>query len=503
MTSTALSSNDRCCNDRAINDFDVAIIGAGIVGAALFRELSRYRVRIVLLERENDVALGASRANSAIVHCGCDPKAGTAMARFNTAGNRMFPELCRQLDVPFVQNGSLICAFGDEELPVLKALFDNGRANGVEHLEILDAASARALEPNLSSAVRGALFAPTGGIVGPYELTTALAENGVVNGGELLLNFDTAAISRSDKGPFTVTAADGRTVTARYVVNAAGINADKVHNLIARPTFQIRPRRGEYYVFDKSQGSLFDRTIFVCPGKLGKGILVSPTVNGNLIAGPNAQDGIARDDTAVTAAGLAEVRAGAQRITEAISWRDTIRNFAGLRAISTRDDFIIEEAPDQKGFFDLAGIKSPGLTSAPAIALAARDLLADAGLELVEKKDFNPNRHETRFLSLPPQKRRALAERDSAYGRIVCRCESITEGEIIESIRRPVGATTLDGVKRRCRPGSGRCQGGFCSVRVLEILARELGKDQREILQDKAGSSIILGTRGPVQGGDQ
>lgn len=497
-------SSTSSSNDHGIADFDVAIIGAGIVGTALFRELSRYQVRTVLLERENDVALGASRANSAIVHCGCDPKTGTAMARLNVVGNRMYPELCRQLDVPFVQNGSLICALSDEELPVIKSLYENGRANGVEGLKILDAASARALEPNLVSTVRGALLAPTGGIVGPYELTTALAENGVVNGGTLLLSFDTAAITRAEgnsTSPFTLTASDGRALTARFIVNAAGINADKVHNLIARPTFEIRPRRGEYYVFDKSQGSLFDRTIFVCPGRLGKGILVSPTVHGNLIAGPNAQDGVARDDTAVTAAGLAEVRSGARRITGAISWRDTIRNFAGLRALSTRDDFIIEEAPDQKGFIDLAGIKSPGLTSAPAIALAARDLLANAGLDLVEKTDFNPHRHETRFLTLPPEERRALIERDPAFGKIICRCESITEGEIIESIRRPVGATTLDGVKRRCRPGSGRCQGGFCSVRVMEILARELGKEQRDIPQDKTGSAIILGSRGPIQGG--
>lgn len=474
--------------------YDAAIIGAGVVGGALFRELSRFRLSTVLLEKENDVSLGASRANSAIVHAGYDPPAGSLMAKMNVAGNALYPKLCADLSVPFKNNGSLICALSDDDLPKLAALLENGRKNGVPKLELLDRRAVRALEPNLAESVAGALYARTGGIVGAYELTTALIENGAVNGGELILNFEVEGIKKtaSEDGEFfEITSADGRLVRARFVVNAAGVFADRVNNLAAKPSFEIRPRKGEYYVLDKSLGGLAERTLFVCPGKLGKGVLVSPTVHGNLIAGPDAQDGCEPDDTATTAGGLDFVRKNAVLLTDKINFRESIRNFAGLRAVSTAKDFIIAEAPDTPRFFNLAGIKSPGLTSAPAIAEYARDLLADAGLELSEKPDFDPYRSETRFMSLSSEEKAALIRSNPAFGRVICRCESITEGEIVEAIHRPVGATTLDGVKRRCRPGCGRCQGGFCGPRVLEILARELGENRREIAQDRAGSYIL------------
>lgn len=485
--------------------YDAAIIGAGIIGSALFRELGKYRSSIVLVEKENDVALGASRANSAIAHAGYDPPTGSFAARFNVEGNRLYPKLCEELSVPFKQNGSLIVALSDEDLPTLRQLYDNGAKNGVERLELLDAEGVRRLEPNLLPSICGALHAPTGGIVGAYELTTALAENGVVNGGELRLNAEVVKIVKFDAngapaenlaekgGFFRLFFADGTSLDARFVVNAAGLFSDAVQQLIGKPRFSVFPRKGEYFILDRRQGELVSRTIFTCPSKLGKGVLVSPTVHGNLLVGPNAQDGDDKTDVATTRSGLDFVREASAQITDKIDFRDTIRNFAGLRAQPNGSDFIIELDPDVAGLLNLAGIKSPGLTSAPAIAKYAVELLANAGLDLKENPDFNPNRVETRFAALSDAEKSELVRKDPRFGRIICRCEQITEGEIVESIRRPVGARTIDGVKRRCRPGCGRCQGGFCGPRVLEILARELGIEPEQVEKDRAGSFLLTG----------
>ena len=492
------------------NMYDAAIIGAGIVGSALFRELGKYRLKTVLVEKENDVALGASRANSAIVHAGYDPPAGTMLARFNVEGNRLYPELCRQLSVPFKQNGSLIAAICDEDLATLRQLFENGTKNGVEGLEIVDAETVRRLEPNLNDSIRGALLAPTGGIVGAYEMTTALAESGVINGGELRLNAEVVKIEKFDKdgaplgsvedgalgkpgGFFRLTFADGTSLDARFIVNAAGLYSDAVQQLIGRKRFEVRPRKGEYYILDRRQGELTTRTIFMCPSKLGKGVLVSPTVHGNLLVGPDAQDGGEKDDTATSRGGLGFVREASALLCDKIDFRDSIRNFAGIRALPDGKDFIIERDPDVAGLVNLAGIKSPGLTSAPAIARFAVELLAECGLELTENPEFNPNRSEIRFVELSDAEKAELTRRDPRFGRVICRCEQITEGEIVEAIRRPVGARTLDGVKRRCRPGCGRCQGGFCGPRVLDILARELGVPRESVEKDRAGSYILTG----------
>ena len=484
--------------------YDVAIIGAGVIGSALFRELGKFRLSTVLIEKENDVALGCSRANSAIVHAGYDPPTGTLMARFNVEGNRMYPRLCAELSVPFRQNGSLIVALTDDELPQLHNLYENGTRNGVEGLEVVNADAVRNLEPNLKESIRGALVAPTGGIVGSYEFTTALAENGVVNGGKVLLNSEVVKIEKFAKdgtlledkkreGYFRLTFKDGSSIDARFVVNAAGIYSDVVQQLIGEKRFTVKPRKGEYYILDKRQGSLVDRTIFMCPSKLGKGVLISPTVHGNLLVGPDAQDGEDKEDFSTTKQGLEFVRNMSKLLSDKVDFGDAIRNFAGLRSLPDGKDFIIERDPDVAGLVNLAGIKSPGLTSAPAIAAYAVCLLADCGLDLKENSDFNPNRTEVRFSSLSDEEKIALVAKDPRYGRVICRCEEVTEGEIVDSIRRPLGARTLDGVKRRCRPGSGRCQGGFCGPRVLEILSRELGVSRESIMKDKDGSYILLG----------
>lgn len=484
--------------------YDVAIIGAGVIGSALFRELGKYRLSTALIEKENDVALGCSRANSAIVHAGYDPPTGTLMARFNVEGNRMYPRLCAELSVPFRQNGSLIVALTDDELPQLQRLYENGTRNGVEGLEVVDSDAVRLLEPNLRESVRGALVAPTGGIVGSYEFTTALAENGVVNGGKVLLNSEVVKIDKLDKdgvlledkkrdGYFRITFKNGSSVDARFIVNAAGIYSDVVQQFIGEKRFSVRPRKGEYYILDKRQGNLVDRTIFMCPSKLGKGVLISPTVHGNLLVGPDAQDGDDKEDFSTTKQGLDFVRNMSKLLSDKVDFGDAIRNFAGLRSLPDGKDFIIERDPDVAGLVNLAGIKSPGLTSAPAIALYAVQLLADCGLELNDNPDFNPNREEIRFSSLSDEEKLKLVAKNPLYGRVICRCEEVTEGEIVDAIRRPLGARTLDAVKRRCRPGSGRCQGGFCGPRVLEILSRELGVERESIQKDKDGSYILLG----------
>ena len=280
---------------------------------------------------------------------------------------------------------------------------------------------------------------------------------------------------------------------ARFIVNAAGIYSDVVQQLIGKPRFSVTPRKGEYYILDKRQGALVDRTIFMCPSKLGKGVLISPTVHGNLLVGPDAQDGDDKSDFSTTQQGLAFVRKTSALLSDKVDFRDSIRNFAGLRALPSGKDFIIELDPDVDGLLNLAGIKSPGLTSAPAIAKHAVELLANAGLDLIENPRFNPYRRQTRFAEMSDAEKTELVRKDSSFGRIICRCEQITEGEIVEAIRRPLGAKTVDGVKRRCRPGSGRCQGGFCGPRVLEILARELATSREGLLKDKNGSYILAG----------
>lgn len=472
--------------------YDVAIIGAGVIGASIFRELTKYDLKVTVLEKENDVSMGTSKANSAIVHAGYDPKVGTLMAKYNVKGNEMFEDLCKELSVPFKRNGSLIIAFSEEDMETVKNLYENGNKIGVKGLQILSKEEVLEKEPNLSHDIVGALYAPTGGIVGPYEYTIALMENAVSNGGELKLRSEVKNIEK-ENDIFKITTTDGKVIEAKYVINAAGVHADEIHNLIAKESFKIIPRKGEYFVMDKTQGKLVSSTIFQCPSKLGKGILVTPTVHGNLLVGPDAQDIEDKEDKSTAAERLDYIRETSKRTTNKVNFRESIRNFAGLRATPDRGDFIVEEAKDVKNFIDVAGIKSPGLSSAPAIAEDVVKILNGCGLELKENKSFNPNREEIVFMELSPEEKAEVIKKDPRYGKIICRCESITEGEIVNAIHRSFGSITLDGVKRRCRPGMGRCQGGFCGPKVQEIIARELNIPMEDIYQEKDGSYILVG----------
>lgn len=472
--------------------YDVAIIGAGVIGASIFRELTKYDLKVTVLEKENDVSMGTSKANSAIVHAGYDPKVGTLMAKYNVKGNEMFEDLCKELSVPFKRNGSLIIAFSEEDMETVKNLYENGNKIGVKGLQILSKEQVLEKEPNLSHDIVGALYAPTGGIVGPYEYTIALMENAVSNGGELKLRSEVKNIEK-ENDIFKITTTDGKVIEAKYVINAAGVHADEIHNLIAKESFKIIPRKGEYFVMDKTQGKLVNSTIFQCPSKLGKGILVTPTVHGNLLVGPDAQDIDDKEDKSTAAERLDYIRETSKRTTNKVNFRESIRNFAGLRATPDRGDFIVEEAEDVKNFIDVAGIKSPGLSSAPAIAEDVVKILNGCGLELKENKNFNPRREEIVFMELSPEEKAEVIKKDPRYGKIICRCESITEGEIVNAIHRSFGSITLDGVKRRCRPGMGRCQGGFCGPKVQEIIARELNIPMEDIYQEKDGSYILVG----------
>lgn len=471
--------------------YDVVIIGSGVIGGAIFRELTKYNLKVLELEKENDVAMGASKANSAIVHSGYDPEPGTLMAKYNVKGNKMFDQLCKNLSVPFKRNGSLIIGFDEDDQKELEILYNRGIQNGVEGVKLLSAEEVLEMEPNLNKDVKLALFCPTGGIVGAYEFTIALSENAIDNGGELRLNSKVVGIEKDEN--FKIKLENGDVVEARFVVNAAGIYVDKIHNMVCEEEFKITPRKGEYYVLDKSQGRLFEKTIFQCPTKLGKGVLVTSTVHGNLLVGPDAIDTEDKDSVSTEYDGLAEVREVSLKTTNKVNFRENIRNFAGLRAIADKPDFIIGEAKDVKGFFDVAGIKSPGLSSAPAIAVDVVKMLGESGLALEKKDNFNEKREQVHFIELSPEEKANLIKKDIRYGRIICRCENITEGEIVDSINRTLGARTIDGVKRRCRPGCGRCQGGFCGPRVQEIISRETGMNIEEVLLDKNGSYIISG----------
>ena len=472
--------------------YDVAIIGCGVIGAATAYELSHYNTSVVILEAKDDVADGTTKANSAILHAGYDPEPGTEMAKLNVRGVALAKEICRRLDVGYSQCGSLVVALSEDDLPMLQTLYDRGVANGVPGLELLDAEQTHAKEPNLAPTIVGALWAPSAAIVNPWEYAIAMTEVAVRNGVELKLRAQVTSIEKTEAGTFVLTTPQGD-VEARTVVNAAGVDAAHVHDLIAAPSFHITPTRGQYYLLDHSAAGLVNTVVFQCPNERGKGVLVAPTVHGNIIVGPDAEP--LPDDqeynTACTAAGQDFVASQARLSVPSLDLRDNIRNFAGVRANIDSGDFVIAEAPDVPGFVDLAGMKSPGLSCAPAVAEEARDILARIGVVGERKTDYRDGRTHVRFAEKTPEERARLIAENPLYGHVICRCETVTEAEIVWALHTEVPATTIDGVKRRAGTGMGRCQGGFCGPRVLEIICRELGMDPLDVLQDEDGSYVL------------
>lgn len=473
--------------------YDVVIIGAGVTGCAIARYLSRYQVNACVIEKDEDVCTGTSKANSAIVHAGFDAANGSLMAKFNVKGSEMMPALSKELDFPYDMCGSLVVCVAEEELPKLQALYENGVKNGVKGLEIVDRAKLLEMEPNISDAAVAALWAPTGAIVCPFNLTIALAENAAVNGVEFKFNTEVAAIEKQADGTFKVTAKDGTVIESKAVVNAAGVYSDVFHNMMSEKKIRIVPRKGEYLLLDHNTDGFVKHTVFQLPGKYGKGVLVSPTVHRNTIVGPTATDIDDPEGTNTTAEGLAEVIEKSAIAVKDVPTRQTITSFAGLRAHEVSHEFVLGEVAENPGYFDAAGIESPGLSSSPAIGEYMSDLIAEK-LGLEKNPDFvGVRKGIVKAEELSKEERNELIKANPAYGQIICRCESISEGEIIDAIRRPVGAKSLDGIKRRVRAGMGRCQAGFCSPRVIEILAHELGVDQSEITKSGGDSKFIVG----------
>ena len=468
--------------------YDVAIIGSGITGSACAYFLSKYRLKIAVIEKNNDVCCGTTKANSAIIHAGYDPHPETLMAKLNVKGSAMAKEICAKLDVPYNQIGSLVVAFSEEEAKTVEELFERGNANGVPDLKILNREELKEAEPMISDEALCALYAPSAAIVNPWEYGLAMAETAVRNGAEILLESEVTSIKK-ENGVFKITAGE-KEIEAKYVINAAGVNCDDVHNMIAPPKFKVIPSAGEYYLLDKSEGKRARHVIFQCPNKDGKGVLVSPTVHGNLIVGPNA-DARDKDDTSTKTRCLDFVREKAVKSVPSINFRENIRNFTGVRAATEIDDFIIEFACE--GFLDLAGIKSPGLSAAPAIAELAVKMLGESGLVLEEKESFTDERTHLRFKHLSDEEKNNAVKKNSAYGRVICRCETITEGEIIDALNSPIPPVSLDGIKRRAGTGMGRCQGGFCGPKVLEIMAKYKNEPFEAVLQDNTGSVILTG----------
>ena len=471
--------------------YDVLIIGAGVSGAAIARELSRYQAEICVLERGEDVCSGTSKANSAIIHAGYDCEPGSMMAKMNVRGNAMMTELCEELDIPFKRDGSLVVCTDEKELPGLQDLYDRGVKNGVPGLKILNREEVLAMEPNLSDDTQGALYAPSAGIICPFRLNIAMAESANVNGVDFFFNTKVEKVCRDEEGIWHIRTCNGE-YRAKAVVNAAGVYADYFHNMVSEKKIHITPRRGDYFLLDKTAGGYVKHTIFPQPTKLGKGILMTPTVHGNILLGPTAIDIEDKEAVATTQEGFDEILQKTATYAKNIPTRQVITSFAGLRAHEDGHEFILGEVDDAPFFFDCAGIESPGLSSSPAIGEYMGEMISSK-LNLQKKENWIPGRKDVlKPLELSLEERKELIKKNPAYGRIICRCESISEGEILDAIHRPLGARSLDGVKRRTRAGMGRCQAGFCSPRVMEILQRELGLPMEEIRKNDAGSYLVL-----------
>ncbi len=450
-----------------------------------------FRSNVCVVEKEEDVCCGTSKANSAIVHAGFDAEAGSLMAKLNVEGSQMMEGLSKELDFHYKNNGSLVVCLHEEEKPNLQDLYDRGVKNGVKDLRIIDREELVALEPNISDEAVAALYAPTGGIVCPFGMNIAFAENAATNGVEFKFDTEVTGLEKKD-GSWVIKTSQGD-IETKYVVNAAGVYADKFHNMVSGKKLHITPRRGDYCLLDRSTEGFVTHTIFQLPSKFGKGVLVTPTVHGNTLIGPTAIDIENKEGTNTTQEGIDELINKAGTTVKGLPIRQVITSFAGLRAHEDGHEFYIGELEDAKGFIDCAGIESPGLSSAPAIGKMVAEIVKD-----LTNAEENPNFVGTRKGILDPktlsnEERAELIKKDPAYGNIICRCEMITEGEIIDAIKRPLGAKSLDGVKRRTRAGMGRCQSGFCSPRTIEILARERGVDPAEITKAGGDSKIIVG----------
>lgn len=499
--------------------YDVIVIGAGVTGCAIARELSRYELRTCVIEKEEDVCSGTSKANSAIIHAGFDAEPGSLKAKFNVEGSRRMEALSRELDFEYRKNGALVLCFDMRDRYKLDKLYEQGRQNGVKGLKVIEGEEIKAMEPMLTPEVCAALYASESAIVCPFGLTIALAENAFDNGVDFFL--DTEVINVSTPGealcglPEDMPEGQGRSFGnntgpdglyrietsggvfyTRFVVNAAGVYADRLHNMISQKKYHITPRKGEYMLLDKNAGHHVSHTIFQLPTMMGKGVLVTPTVHGNLLIGPTAADLEDREDTSTTSAGLSDVQRMSKLGVSGIPFSEVITSFSGLRAHEDGGDFVIGECEDTAGWFDALGIESPGLSASPAIgAFLAESIAGKAGAEL--KKKWNGKRKGIlRARELSEMERAKLIRQDPAYGEIICRCECISKGEILDAIHRSLGASSMDGLKRRVRSGMGRCQGSFCTPKLLEILAFETGRDVYKITKSGKGSELLKAAKG-------
>lgn len=475
--------------------YDVVIAGAGVVGGMLARELSKYKLRICILEKENDVACGASKANSGIVHGGYDPEPGTLKAKLNTLGVEKLYAAADALNVPYKKNRSMVCAFSAQEDETVKMLYQRGLTNGIDQLEILTGDEARRLEPQLSEAVTSVLHIKNAGIICPYQLTIAAVGNAMDNGAELKLNFEVTQIEKQHDG-FVVTSSDGRQVTGKYLINCAGTGSDRIAKLAGDASFSIIPRSGEYMLMDKAEGGRVTHTIFQVPTVDGKGILVTPTADGNLLIGPTATAVQSGDSTQTTPEGLATVERLALKSVPTVNLRSVITSFTGVRASVAGGDFIIGFSHVVPELINVAAIDSPGLTCCVAIAEYVVELMKESGIELIKNPDFDPKRQDVHaFHKMTDDEKNAYIQENPAFGKIVCRCEGISEGEIIQALRTNPPAQDVDGVKRRTRSGMGRCQGGFCGPTVMKLIAQTLGIPKEQVTKSGKGSEIVLGKR--------
>jgi glycerol-3-phosphate dehydrogenase len=470
--------------------YDIAIIGAGVIGGMIARELSFYKLSVCLIEKENDVATGATKANSAIVHAGFDAKVGTLKALLNVRGSQMMPQIAKDLGVKYINNGSLVVGFNEEDESTLNELLIRGNTNGVEGLKILNRSEILEIEPNIGKDVTCALYAPTGAIICPYDLAVSAIGNAMDNGAELKCSFEVTEIE--EKSDHYVIKSKDEQILSKYVVNCAGIYSDKIARLLGDSSFDVHPRRGEYVLLDKESGDIVSHTIFVTPSKMGKGILVSPTVDGNLLLGPTAIDSDDKADKSTSCEFFASIYDIAERSVSSIPKNKTITSFCGLRSVGSTGDFIINSPKNR--YVNVAGIESPGLSASPAIAEYVCNLLKEIGLPLIKKESPITKRKSMHaFREATIEEKNKMIRENPSYGKIICRCEGVTEGEILDAIRTQPRATDLDGVKRRTRSQMGRCQGGFCSPYIIELLSRELNLPYEKITKFGGKSYVATG----------